>query len=62
MKKLYIYDGPVLRFDKWIGNWNASTYAESPSAAIRNLAYRFKMENNLQPNTRITLPGKIKTA
>lgn len=62
MKKLYIYEGPVLMFDKWIENWNASTYAESPSAAIRNLTYRFKMEHNYTPNTRITLPGKIKTA
>ena len=50
----YQYDGPVMRFDDCIQHrWKATTVAPS------NLAYRYKKENGLMPNTKITLPGKL---
>lgn len=58
--KEYQYDGPVMRFEDCIQNrWKASTYAISESKAKSNLAYRFKKENGLTPNAKITLPGKL---
>lgn len=59
MKK-YSYKGPVLEFEKCIANnWEASTYAVSPSKARSNLAFRFKKEHNKATNCRISLPGKL---
>lgn len=56
----YIYDGPVVEFDKCIANhWKASTYAVSENKARSNLTYRFKRENNRTLNVKISLPGKI---
>lgn len=56
----YQYDGPVMRFDDCIQNrWKASTYAASEAKAKSNLAYRYKKENGLVPNAKITLPGKL---
>lgn len=46
----YQYDGPVMRFDDCVQHrWKAKS----------NLAYRYKKENGLMPNTKITLPGKL---
>jgi hypothetical protein len=56
----YIYEGPVMRFDSVVSDtWTASTTAVSAAKAKNNLAYRFKREHNLLPNTRIDLPGKL---
>ncbi len=56
----YRYDGPVMRFEDCVQHrWKASTYALSEAKARNNLAYRFKKENGLMPNTKITLPGKF---
>lgn len=56
----YNYDGPVLRFDNVVSNrWKASTIAPTEARAKSNLAYRYKKENGLMPNTKITLPGKM---
>lgn len=58
---LYVYDGPVLEFEKCIANrWTASTRAVSEKKARSNLVYQFKTKNNRLPNTRIALPGKLK--
>ena len=58
--KQYMYEGPVMEFEKPIAdNWKASTYAPSESKARSNLAYRFKKLYNKVPNAKITLPGKI---
>lgn len=58
--KEYRYDGPVMRFDNCVqSRWKASTYAISEAKAKSNLAYRYKKENGLMPNTKITLPGKL---
>lgn len=59
---LYLYEGPVLEFDKIITNrWRSQTYAVSEAKARTNLAYQFKRENGKVPRTKITLPGKIIT-
>lgn len=59
----YNYDGPVLRFDTTLSNrWKASTIAPTEARAKSNLAYRYKKENGLMPNTKIMLPGKMSLA
>lgn len=56
----YVYEGPVLAFDKCIAfHWKGTTCAVSEAKARCNLAHQFKVENNKVPRTRITLPGKI---
>ena len=57
---LYQYDGPVMRFGICIQHrWKASTIATTEAKARSNLVYRYKKENGLQPNTKISLPNKI---
>lgn len=57
---LYSYEGPVMKFDVCIDrNWRGETFAHSEAKARSNLAYRYKKENGLAANARITLPGKI---
>lgn len=59
----YQYEGPVMFFDNCIQhNWKATTTAISELKAKSNLAYRYKKEHGLTPNSRITLPGRIKQA
>ena len=49
-----------MRFENCVQNrWKASTYAPSEAKAKSNLAYRYKKENGMTPNTKITLPGKL---
>lgn len=56
----YRYDGPVMCFEDCVQHrWKASTYAPSEAKAKSNLAYRYKKENGLMPNTKTTLPGKL---
>ena len=56
----YAYDGPVMIFDKCVADhWRAETAAPSESKAKNNLTYQAKKACNLQPGTRVTLPGKI---
>lgn len=56
----YQYDGPVMRFDDCVQHrWKATTVAPTEARAKSNLAYRYKKENGLMPNTKITLPGKL---
>lgn len=58
--RLYLYDGPVLEFDRIVANhWRGQTYAVSESKARSNLVFQFKKENGKVPRTRITLPGKV---
>lgn len=57
---LYSYEGPVMKFDVCVDHrWKGETLAPSEAKARSNLAYRYKKENGLMPNVRITLPGKI---
>ena len=56
----YQYDGPVMRFNDFVQHrWKATTVAPTEAKAKSNLAYRYKKENGLMPNTKITLPGKL---
>lgn len=63
MAEKYIYNGPVMKFDKCIkSRWSAETYANSPSKAKCNLIFRFKKENGFANTAKITLPGELKQA
>lgn len=56
----YVYDGPVMLFEKCVSHrWIATTSAPSESKARSNLAYRYKKETGLAPNARVFLPGKF---
>lgn len=56
----YVYDGPVMLFDKCVTNrWIERTRAPSVSKARSNLMYRYKRDNGLAPNAKIILPGKL---
>lgn len=57
---LYVYEGPVLEFDRIVANhWSASTRAVSEKKARCNLAHQFKMEYSREPRSKITIPGKL---
>lgn len=57
----YMYDGPVVAFDKCIEHrWKGETTAISERKAKSNLTYQYKKKNNMMPNMKISLPGEIK--
>lgn len=57
----YIYDGPVMFFDKCVADhWKGETCAPSEKKAKSNLTYQAKKQLNLISGTRVTLPGKVK--
>lgn len=57
----YVYDGPVLEFDKLVANhWKGETMALSEKKARSNLAYQYKKKNNRNAGIKATLPGEIK--
>lgn len=57
----FMYDGPVMEFDRVIANqWSSSTYAPTEKKARSNLTYQFKKQFNRIPSAKITLPGTIK--
>ncbi len=59
----YQYDGPVMRFDICVDHrWKAKTIAPSEAKARSNFVYRYKKENGLVANTKVSLPGKLKLA
>lgn len=56
----YVYEGPVMRFERCVDpHWKATTTAISEKKAMNNLAYRYKRDHNLEAAARIALPGKI---
>ena len=56
----YKYEGAVTSFGRVLSwNWKGETVAESIEKAKSNLAYQFKVANNLIHGARIELPGKI---
>lgn len=58
---LYLYEGPVLEFDRVIANnWMSKTWAPSEKKARSNLTYQFKKQFNRAASAKITLPGKIR--
>ena len=57
----YLYDGPVMEFEKLLTDrWRAETFAPTKCKAISNLQYQFKKKNNKMPNSKIVLPGKLR--
>ena len=57
----YVYDGPVLEFNRVIcSNWKSNTKAPTEAKAKSNFAYQFKQSHNKEQRCKITLPGKIK--
>lgn len=59
----YIYDGPVLEFDRLLADhWRAETIAVSKSKAMSNFKYQFKKDHNRLVSNNISLPGEIKLA
>ena len=57
----YIYDGPVMEFDRLIAErWKGETMAPSEGKARSNLIYKFKINNNRVAGSKISLPGKIR--
>ena len=57
----YVYDGPVMEFDRLIADhWTGETMAMTEKKARSNLTYQFKRQNRRIVGTKITLPGKIK--
>lgn len=56
----FVYNGPVMYFDQCVASaWHGETIAPTEAKARNNLTYRFKKENRMGANTRITLPGPI---
>lgn len=56
----YVYNGPVEEYDDCIRRrWKSQTFAVSEKKARSNLAYQWKKANNLDPRTRVTLPGQV---
>lgn len=56
----YLYDGPVLEFDRVVAErWRATTLAPSERKARSNLSYQFKKQYGKDPATKIVLTGDI---
>lgn len=61
MNNLYLYDGPVYRFEKlFIARWRAFTWAASERQAKSNLTIRCKQEHGLLPSAKLNLPDKVR--
>ena len=56
----YVYEGPVMVFGKFVGNWRGETIADSERKAISNLSYQFRKQNNRASNTVVDFPNKLK--
>lgn len=57
---LYSYDGPVTSFNLILTKrWQGTTRADTDKKAKSNLAYQFKRDYHLAPNTKITLPEQL---
>ena len=56
----YIYEGPVMSFNRCIVfKWRGETTANSEAKARSNLSYRFKKENHMGTSVKISLPGAL---
>lgn len=56
----YVYDGPVMIFDRCVeNNWHGETVAPTERKARSNLAYQWKKRNNIVAGSKVTLPGKV---
>lgn len=58
--QLYLYDGPVMKFETVIQDrWRTSTYAVSEKKAKTNLCFRYKMLHDMPADAKLDLPGKF---
>lgn len=58
-KQLYIYEGPVMQFNKVIQKcYRNGTQANSEARALSNLQFSYKRKNKLETNAKIMLDGK----
>ena len=58
---VYSYRGPVMVFDKCVEHyWTGETTASSEKKARSNLAYQYKKEMGLIPQTKVSITGKLK--
>ena len=58
----YEYNGPVMIFSQCVStNWKATTYAVSEKKARNNMTYQYKKQNNMNLDTRVVLPGEVKS-
>lgn len=56
----YNYKGPIEVMGQVVcWNWETTTWAPSEKKAINNLKYRYKRDNNMAPNCKVELPGKL---
>lgn len=58
-KTLYRYDGEVTQFGRVIDIFKCCTQAVSEARAKANLAFVYKKKNDLEPNAKIELPGRL---
>ena len=59
--KVYSYRGPVMVFDKCVEHYcTGETTASSEKKARSNLAYQYKKEMGLIPQTKVSITGKLK--
>ena len=56
----YSYNGPVMVHGKYVGQFQAETWAGSDQRAKSNIAYQAKQKMNIMANTKVGLPGKLK--
>lgn len=57
----YVYNGPVIYFDKCVADsWKGETMAPTKQKARSNLTYQVKKQMNLIAGTKVSLPGEIK--
>lgn len=47
----YVYNGPVMFFDKYVGDWHGETIARTISEAKKNLLYQCKKAMNKKAET-----------
>ena len=56
----YSYNGPVMVHEKYVGQFQAETWAGSDQRAKSNIAYQAKIAMNIAPSAKIDLPGELK--
>lgn len=61
MYQKYMYNGPVMYYDKVLSNnWTGITVAESEAKAVSNFKYQFKNQSSMVPTVGgVTLSGKV---
>ena len=58
MKAKYIYSGPIIVFDKYVGEFSLQTFASSEKEASNNLAYQYKKRMGLEACAKDKLAGR----